>query len=174
MLGLRRGTVRLIKSDPHWARSFKREAAKLRKVFGSFALDIQHIGSSSIPHVVAKPIIDIGVVVPSLKRVVRFETKLRTIGYIRKKNDDRPERLFFTKGPESRRTHYVHIGEEGERYIEDMVIFRDYLRLNPHVAKEYSTLKQRLAAQYAEDRATYTKRKKKFVRSIVRNVRKDR
>lgn len=109
MIRLRRGTVKLVKQNSKRRNSFKKEKKKLKKVLGNHVIEIQHVGSTAVKGIVAKPIIDIGLIVPSLRIVKRNIKKLQNIGYILKK-ENRKDRLFFTKGPEKRRTHYLHIG----------------------------------------------------------------
>jgi GrpB-like predicted nucleotidyltransferase (UPF0157 family) len=170
MIGLKRGIVKLGRYDPKWRQSFEREEKKIRKIFGREALEIQHIGSTAIPGILAKPIIDIALIVPSLKNVKRNIKKLKEIGYELKKNDTKKERLFFTKGPENNRTHYLHVGEAGSGYAEDMIFFRDYLRNNKTAATKYSELKKKLAKEYSERREIYTAKKEKLVKEMVKKA----
>lgn len=166
MLGLKRGTVKLVPYDPEWKENFKDEAVKLKSVFSNYALTVEHIGSTAIPAVLAKPTLDIGVIVPSLEETKNFEKELKEIGYTLKEND-REERLFFTKGPEELRTNYLHIGEKGSNYIEDMIRFRDYLNSHAETAKEYSDLKEKLLDVYDENREQYTEQKTKLVQDVL-------
>jgi GrpB-like predicted nucleotidyltransferase (UPF0157 family) len=167
MLGLKRGTVKLAPNDPEWSQSFAEEAKKLQLVFGDFAVAIEHIGSTAIPAILAKPIVDIGIIVPSLKQAINYRDKLKDIGYVMKENDNREERLFFMKGSEELRTHYLHIGEKGSGYVEDMVRFRDFLNNHEEIAKEYSDLKQKLCDAYSDNREHYTEQKKEFVKDVL-------
>jgi len=170
MIGLKRGIVKLVKYDPKWRKSFAYEMKKIKKVFGKDVLDIQHVGSTAIPGILAKPIIDIALIVPSLSKAGRYKEKLKKIGYEIKKNDKRKERLFFTKGPEERRTHYLHIGEIGSGYAEDMILFRDYLRQYKITAKNYSELKEKLAKEYKDKREIYSAKKEKLVEEILLRI----
>lgn len=154
-----------------WKKSFQKEKRKLQKIFGKEVLDIQHIGSTAILGVPAKPIIDIGVIVSSLRQVKRHIMALKKIGYL-KKRKSRRDRLFFTKGPEKKRTHYLHIGEAGSGYIEDTILFRDYLLRNKKIAGEYAELKKKLAKRYADKRYVYTKKKERFIKLAVRKARR--
>ena len=172
MIGLKRGTVKLIRYNPKWRQSFQYEQKKLSKVFGRDALEIQHVGSTAIPEILAKPIIDIALIVPSLRKAKSYEIKLKEIGYEMKKNDTRKERLFFTKGPEEKRTHYLHIGEIGSGYAEDMILFRDYLCNHKNTAREYSELKAKLAEKYKNTREIYTAKKEKLVKDIIIKAKK--
>ena len=166
MIGLKRGTVALQSHHAEWEVEFKNEKEKLKHVFEGVTLDIQHIGSTAIPGVSAKPIIDIGVFVNSFQDVETKIIDLEGLGYIQKK-ENRPERMFFAKGSDEQRTHYLHIGEKGSSYVEDMILFRDYLISHPEVAKEYSDLKQDLTIRFAEQREVYTSKKEAFVNQIL-------
>jgi len=174
MIGLKRGTVKLVRYNPNWWQRFKCEEKKIRKVFGRDALEIQHVGSTAIPGILAKPIIDIALIVPSFQKAKLYEKRLKEIGYKIKKNDTRKERLFFTKGPEKKRTHYLHIGEIGSNYAEDMILFRNYLRKHKDTAKEYSELKENLAKRYQDKREIYTVRKTELIKKIVNKMKKIR
>jgi len=170
MIGLKRGTVKLVKHNIKWQDSFNQEAKKIREILGKDLLDIEHIGSTAIKNILAKPIIDIGLVVSSFKKSKIYIQKLEKIGYNFKKDDHHSERMFFTKGPENKRTHYLHLGEQGSGYIEDMILFRDYLCRYKNIAKEYSRLKERLAKKYFDKREIYTAKKEEFVSEIVKKA----
>ncbi len=172
MIGLKRGTVKLIRHNPKWRQNFEREEKKLKKVFGRDALKIQHVGSTAIPGILAKPIIDIALIVLSLQKARCYERKLKEIGYKIKKNDTKRERLFFTKGSEKRRTHYLHISEIGSGYAEDMILFRDYLRNHKDVAKKYSELKEKLAEKYPKAREIYAVQKEKLIEETVKKAKR--
>lgn len=172
MIGLKRGTVKLVKHNPEWRQSFAKEEKEIRRVLGQDCIDIQHVGSTAIPGILAKPIIDIAVVVPALEKVKRSQVELKAIGYELKENDARIERLFFTKGSEEKRTHYLHVGEIGSGYTEDMILFRDYLCNHKDAAEEYSELKRSLAEKYQNMREMYTRKKQNFIESILAKAKK--
>jgi GrpB-like predicted nucleotidyltransferase (UPF0157 family) len=172
MIGLKRGTVRLVRHSSGWRRSFETEKRKIRKIFGEDSIDVQHIGSTAIPGILSKPIIDIVLVVPSLKRAKCYVKDLSECGYELTKDDSRKERLFFTKGPEEKRTHHLHIGRIGSGYAENMIIFRDFLLKHKEIAKKYDELKKTLAEKYQNEREKYTEKKKNFVEKIVMRAKK--
>lgn len=122
MIGLKRGTVKLVQHNPEWDKLFQTEKAKLLEVLHGLITDIQHVGSTAIRTISAKPIIDIAVLVKSLRQVVEYIAKIEAIGY-QKKQENRRERLFFTKGPEENRVIYLHIGDTSTDYIKDMIMF---------------------------------------------------
>jgi GrpB-like predicted nucleotidyltransferase (UPF0157 family) len=91
----------------------------------------------------------------------------QAIGYALKPNDPQVERLFFTKGPEGKRSHYLHMGEQGSGYVEDMSLLRDYLRQHPDAAKRYNDRKLQLAEAYREHRAVHTAKKERLIRELI-------
>ena len=165
-IGLKRGAVKLMPHSSEWDKLFQTEKAKLCEAWGDFIVDIQHVGSTAISTIPAKPIIDIAVLVKSLEEIDEVKNRIEALGY-QKKQEDRPERRFFTKGPEENRVVYLHIGDESTSYVKDMVAFRDYLIQNPAEAQKYSDLKKELAEQFADNRELYTAAKEKFVQEIV-------
>lgn len=172
MIGLKRGTVRLAKYNPKWKENFKLEAKKIKKIFGKDIIDIWHAGSTSIPGMPAKPIMDIILAVLSLKMVSKHVKQLREIGYELKQNDKKiKQRLFFTKGPKEKRTHYLHIGKAGSAYVKDAILFRNYLIRHKNAAKEYTKLKMELAEKYQDERVFYTKKKNRFIKGIIKKAR---
>ena len=170
-VGLKRGTVRLVPHHPEWDALFQAEKAKLLEALGDLVLDIQHVGSTAIPTISAKPIIDIAVLVKSIEEVSKRVGNIETLGY-QKRQEDRPDRIFFTKGPEEKRIVYLHIGDASTNYVQDMIAFRDYLIENPGQAKKYMELKSELAEKFADDRDTYTPAKESFVQEVLKKANK--
>ena len=167
MLGLKRGTVKLAKAHDEWVRLFEIEKELLLKTFGDRIIAIEHVGSTAIPDIPAKPIIDIRIAVSSLddSYIEGFVAPLEKLGYsyMHKFQD----RHFFAKGPEEKRTHHVSLVKDGSKAWDDSILFRDYLRRNKQAREEYAALKEKLAGQYSEDRASYTKKKEEFIEKII-------
>lgn len=172
MIGLKRGTVKLKSYNSKWKQAYEKEKKLLLNALGDLIVDIQHVGSTSIPGVQAKPIIDIAVTVESFKKASGYIETLERIGYKYKTDDDKPNRLFFTKGPENKRTHYLHIGTARGNYIRDMILFRDYLNRHKGAVKEYNNLKTALAEKFGKEREQYTEGKSGFVEKIVKKAKK--
>src|SRR5258706_4050975 len=112
-LGLKRGKVVLKMHQYAWARCFEEEKAILQKLLRKAALDIQHIGSTSIPNLPAKPIVDLLMGVRSLANVGKMQKMLEDIGYEYRENGSDDAQILFAKGPEEIRTHYLHITDLG-------------------------------------------------------------
>lgn len=174
MIGLKRGTVKLVEHNPEWKQNFAKEEKEIRRVLGQDCIDVQHVGSTAIPGILAKPIIDIVVVVPVLEKVKRRQAELKAIGYELKENDARIERLFFTKGSEEKRTHYLHVGEIGSGYTEDMILFKDYLCRYKNLAEDYVSLKKDLTRRYRDKRYDYTAGKESFIKSVIKLARESK
>ena len=167
MIGLKRGIVKLLPYNPNWQVAFEREKKFLKKELDGLILEIQHIGSTAIPGIVAKPIIDMLIAVNSLSDVSKIRSKLEEVGYEYRENGSDDIQILFVKGPEGKRTYYLHITELGSLEWQNSIGFRDYLRKNTERAKQYSNLKMELASKYSEDRAKYTAGKAAFVHETI-------
>lgn len=134
-------------------------------------LDIQHVGSTAIPGITAKPIIDIQLAVPSLAAMkIIAVPALQKLGYEYWSENPDPGRMFFVKGMPpygSARTHHVHIVELSSPHWQDKIDFRDYLIAHPQMAEQYSALKLQLTELYRHDREQYAKAKTEFVKNVL-------
>lgn len=162
---------------PHnkaWFSIFEKEKKILKKKLGNLAIDIQHIGSTSIPGMPAKPIIDIAVGVRSLKDVKKFPKFLKSFGYKLIKEGGTSYRIFFSKGAEIKRTHHLHVMKYNGRVWIRNILIRDYLRDHKAGAKEYTNLKKSLAKRFAKDRPSYTANKFNFLNKIFKLAGKEK
>lgn len=166
-IGLERGTVELRPHRPEWRRRYEAEVERLRAVAGDRLLDFEHVGSTAVEGLAAKPIIDLLAVVADLDAAADLVPVLEAHGYEYRPNGGVDDRRFFAKGPRTDRTHYLSLCERGSEYYREAVAFRDHLRENPDVAAEYESLKRELAADHADDRAAYTERKGEFVERVL-------
>lgn len=168
-LGLRSGTVKLVQYNSNWPKLYEDEAARLCKVVGISADRIQHVGSTSIPGMPSKPILDIAILVNSLDETAEsLKDNLANLGYWYKGIEpDLPDRRFFAKGPREKRTVYLHI--VNNREFESLIKFRDILRNDPTVAEEYAALKQRLATEHKDNRDIYTRSKNDFITRVIQS-----
>jgi GrpB-like predicted nucleotidyltransferase (UPF0157 family) len=173
ILGVPRTDVRLVAHDPRWVEFYEIAANELRDCLGSRMTAVEHIGSTAIPGLEAKPIIDIMVGVTSLDVPKEFVSDLQRIGYEHRTADTVVGRLFFAKGPERNRTHNLSVCESGSNFWIGHVAFRDALRANPELAQQYGTLKRRLAQQYPHNRLAYTEAKEPFILSVMGNTASD-
>ena len=162
--------VELLPYNPKWKKLYKKEEKLLYSAIGEYVLDIQHVGSTSIPGCKAKPIIDIAVGVKSLKAGEKCIKPLEKLGYEYKYDAGIKGRHFFAKGSEMYRTHYVHVEKINGKLWKNHILFRDYLRSHKEVIKEYNELKEKLAKKYKDNRVAYGMEKDPFVQKIVKKI----
>lgn len=140
----------------------------MRASIGAYVVDIQHVGSTAIPGLVAKPIIDIAVALRQLEDVEKCIEPLERLGYEYKGDEGHPGSFFFAKGDPSRRTYYLHMVEWNSESWRSYIRFRDCLRQHKEVAEEYAKLKRELARKSHGDRDLYTPGKAEFIASVLR------
>ena len=157
--------VVIVEYDPRWPAAYRSEAALISQALAYSYVEMHHVGSTAVPGLSAKPTIDILVAVAQFARVQEYVRRLAPIGYQHVSHEEDAVRLFFRKGVAH--SHHLHIVEyDGWEYRRHL-LFRDHLRTHPETAQEYERLKQRLADQFSEARATYTASKANFVRSVI-------
>lgn len=152
--------------SPKWAEMFAAEAEKIRAVLQENCTAVHHIGSTSVPYLKAKPIIDIMPVVKDLKRVDEVADEFEKIGYEYLGEFGISGRRYLRKGGDER-THQIHIFEESNKAdIERHLAVRDYLRAHRKAADEYGELKSRLALEFPYDIDGYCGGKDEFVKAL--------
>ena len=169
--------VNIVPYNPKWPSIFEKESEFLKQSFPSVISRIEHFGSTSIPNLVSKPIIDMLVEVTSYKDTKReIVPKLVSLGYEyfwRPIFDKPPMYAWFIKrNQKGERTHHIHMVEKDSE-LWDRTCFRDYLRSHPQVAKEYGNLKTKLAKDYPNDRITYTNKKTDFIAAVTNKAKKE-
>jgi len=170
MLGLKRGTVMLRPHENQWEEQARQVIAILREVLGDVARDIQHIGSTSINHICAKPILDIVVGMDDPEQVLDFLPMLEEQGVIfRSHGADDEGGLLFVTGDFSAdtRTSHIHVVVWRGKAWYNYVNFRDYLNARPEQARRYEVRKRELAEQYANDRERYTAGKAPLIAQLL-------
>ena len=129
-------------------------------------IGIYHIGSTSIPGIKAKPILDFVMEVPDLDDILEAIADFEDLGYNSKGEYGIPGRQFFTRDTDGERSHHLHVFQTGHPDIERHTIFRDYLRGNPEAAREYEELKESLAKRFPQQSNSYTEGKSDFILSM--------
>jgi GrpB-like predicted nucleotidyltransferase (UPF0157 family) len=171
VIGLKRGTVALKAHSRLWAKLFEQEKKRLRRVLGKTALDIQDVGSTAVPGLVAKPIIDIAVGLNSLKNGRELAKIMEKGGYVyRPKWGRLDQHILFARGDEKSRTHYIHLVKYNGAIWKHELQFRNYLRSHSTCAKRYGELKTKLANKYPNDRRFYTVQKGEFIADTLRRI----
>ena len=165
VLGLDPTKVRLAEPTPRWAELYSEEAARLNTALGAGLLGLEHYGSTSVPGLKAKPILDILAGVGSLHDSPLLAVPLAALGYEDMGTDVVPGHHLFGKG--LARTHLLHVVEYRSTIWNEALCFRDALRADPALARKYETLKIRLSEQFAESRAEYTEAKPAYILSVL-------
>ena len=143
-LGLLRGTVRLVPYQDEWKRAGEKCVSFLWDIIGDAAHDIQHVGSTAVPGLHAKPVIDIAIGVDSFDQIMPLRHVLEEHGILFR-GEDVPGQLLFVIGDDSVRTHHIHVVKWKDKAWNEYITFRDNLRGNPVLAKRYDDLKLSLA-----------------------------
>lgn len=166
--------VVIVEYDPNWVFLFEQEAASIRAVLdGELITRIEHFGSTAVPGLAAKPIIDLLVGVRSLAEAKQIAvSQLEHLGYAYWFNNPDPQRMFFVKGlpPNSPRTHHIHVVEL-DSVLWERLLFRDYLRKHSDEAARYAQLKYNLAQRFSSDREAYTMGKAEYIESVMQKAR---
>lgn len=136
--------------NPRWAQMFQMERNRLSVALGQLALGIEHFGSTSVPGLSGKPIIDIMIGVESLEVAETLIKRMEQLGYHYdpEREGFTPERRYFWRGSEARHSHHVSMVEYKGEFWNRYIIFRDYLRRHPDVVREYDALKRELAPRF--------------------------
>ncbi len=156
--------------NPNWPNIFFHEKTLLIAALSEWDVAIEHIGSTAVPNLSAKPVIDILIGVNQLTDVNdAFIKKLQLLGYeyVPEYEKEMPERRYFRKNnAHGIRTHQIHVAQKDSEFWKKHIFFRDYLRAHPEVAQEYEKLKRNLAEQHT-DTQEYARAKTDFVQSIL-------
>jgi GrpB-like predicted nucleotidyltransferase (UPF0157 family) len=141
----------------------------LREALGDVALPIDHIGSTSIPGLAAKPIVDIQISVAELEPVNPFRDPLEALGYVFRADNIERTKRYFRERPGSRRER-IHVRKAGSWGEQFALLFRDYMRTHPDEGEQYARLKRNLAERYRNDRHGYTEAKNPFIWSVMQRA----
>lgn len=162
--------VEVVPYSPAWPVLFEQERAALQAAAGDAAMSIEHIGSTAVPGLSAKPTIDILVVADSTGGFLKRLPRVEALGYEYRAHNTfvgSDAHLFFRKVLDGRRTHHLHVLRSGSPEIDDYRLFRDALRNDPALAGEYERMKLALAAEYATDRVRYVTEKANWVGRVL-------
>lgn len=177
MLGLQRGTVRLYPHETAWEAEAEHTIIMLQKLLGDDAKEIQHVGSTAVPAICAKPIIDIALAADSFDDVMKHLPKLQAAGfYYRAQNNISGQKLFacgsFYDGTGDLQTHFIHVVLTDSEQWRDYILFRDYLNQHADTAKAYESLKLSLAEAAPADagRERYLQGKRDFIAAVLRKA----
>ncbi len=161
--------VRIADYNPAWPLRFAELGGSLREALGAVAIRIDHIGSTSVPGLAAKPVIDIQISVARLEPVQPFCAPLQRLGFVYRSDNPERTKRYFREPPGQPRTH-IHVRRAGSFSEQFALLFRDFLRACSQAATEYETVKRSLADRYRLDRNAYTGAKGPIVWEIIRQA----
>jgi GrpB-like predicted nucleotidyltransferase (UPF0157 family) len=165
--------VAVVEYNKEWPKLFDQERNLLLTELGKTAVCIEHIGSTSVPGLAARPVIDIMAGLRDFAEADSLVPKVTDLGYtyIREYEDVIPNRRFFRKTQNGKDTHHIHMVEIGSEFWERHLLFRDYLKENPETATEYALLKKKLARHQWKDTNDYAEAKTQFIKGIEEQAR---
>ena len=167
-MGLINGTVVLENNYELWKNMYEEEVKTLKSIFKDNDLIYEHVGSTAVKGLPAKPIVDIAIGVESLSNIDKYLENLSKL-YTIKPNDGRDE-ILLIKENEKETFFLIHIIPKDNQNYKKLIKFRDILNNNPNVLREYKELKNALSKEYSNDREMYTKSKNAFIQNILKNT----
>lgn len=162
--------IEIVPYNPEWPRMFENEATLVRAAFGSNLVTLHHIGSTSVPGLSAKPILDMLAEVRDINAVDEINPAMTHLGYQALGEYGLPERRYFRKPSDEFHTHHVHAYQTGSGEVERHLAYRDYLRTHPADARAYAELKEKLARAFPFDATGYMNGKNSFVKDLERRA----
>jgi GrpB-like predicted nucleotidyltransferase (UPF0157 family) len=164
--------VQVVDHDPAWLVRFAEEAARVSTVMARWLAEpVEHIGSTSVPGLTAKPVVDMLATIESLKDAPAIVDALETAGWLFWPDDPgRDYRLWFLRPRPDARTHHLQVLQKGDAHAVALLAFRDALRADERWRTAYAQLKRQLAEQHPSSRNAYTNAKSDFVAGVLRDV----
>ena len=158
--------IRIVESDPAWPARAQEELSRLAEALASVAVRVEHIGSTAVPGLDAKPIIDLQLSVAAIEPRERYARPLERLGYLFAPNPESPDLHFFAKPAERPRSYHLHVCEAGGKHEFRHLAVRDYLRAHADEAAKYAVLKRDAAKGAPQDRLAYIEAKEGYVRDL--------
>jgi len=162
--------VQVVEHDPAWPAQAAEELGRLAAELGPVALRLEHVGSTSVPGLAAKPILDLQLSVAAIEPRTPYSESLERLGYLFVEAPESPDYHLFARPPERPRTHHLHVCEAGSRHELRHLAVRDYLRAHDQEADRYEALKRGLAAERPRDRLAYIDGKRRFLDALERRA----
>ena len=164
-------TLTLVPYDPAWPRWFEREAARLKAALSQWVVAVEHVGSTSVPGLVAKPVVDIAAAVESESHADACVAPATALGYeYRGLHGDDPRRRYYVLDDDGRRVAHLHLYILPARAWTELLVFRDALRAQPQLADAYASEKYRVAEAVEWNKAAYSIAKGPFIQSALERL----
>jgi GrpB-like predicted nucleotidyltransferase (UPF0157 family) len=164
--------ITLVAYRPEWEQLFRAEKERVQLALGELALNIHHIGSTSVPGLSAKPVIDLMVEIPDIEHAPACIPPLQALGYAFIDHPENIDRRFFRKG--SPRSYHLHLVQQNSQALQDHLDFREALRTDVALRQRYQLLKEELADRFSSERKAYTDHKGDFVVAALQAYRSER
>jgi GrpB-like predicted nucleotidyltransferase (UPF0157 family) len=158
--------IRIVDYDPEWPARARRELRRIGDALGSVAARLEHVGSTAVPGLAAKPILDLQLSVAAVEPRDAYVGPLEQLGYLFVPAPEAPDYHFFARPPERPRSHHLHVCEVGSEHEHRHLALRDYLRAHGDEAASYEALKRDVAARHPADRLAYIEGKDEFVTAL--------
>lgn len=158
--------VRIVEYDPVWPALAEAELRRIRQALGPVAVRLEHVGSTAVPDLAAKPIVDLQVSVCAIERSERYVEPLTRLGYLFVPAPESPDYHFFAKPRERPRTYHLHVCEAGSEHEFRHVAVRDFLRSHADEARRYAGVKRQVAGRHPHDRLAYIDGKDDYVTAL--------
>jgi GrpB-like predicted nucleotidyltransferase (UPF0157 family) len=158
--------IRIVDPDPGWPALAADELARIATALGDVAVRLEHVGSTAVPGLAAKPIIDLQLSVAAIGATDRYVRPLERLGYLFAPDPDSPDHHFFGLPPERPRTHHVHVCAAGSEHELRHLAVRNFLRTHPEEVAAYAALKREVAARHPQDRLAYIAGKDAYVTAL--------
>ncbi|MEA2552519.1 MAG: hypothetical protein QOJ65_695 [Fimbriimonadaceae bacterium] len=163
-------SIEIVPYDPSWAEAYEEERDRLSSVLKERVIKYEHMGSTSVPGLAAKPIIDISAAVRDLASVPELFTGLKPLGYEVRPQESADRYDLWCRPAAQRPTHILHFMEDGSDAWIRPIIFRNALRADPDLRRQYAELKLKLAQACRDDNPTYGRKKTAFIERVVDGV----
>ena len=163
-------SYRIVEYDPAWPVLARAELERVAQALGAVAARLEHVGSTAVPGIAAKPIVDLQLSVRAIGERERYVGTLQRLGYLFVADPQSPDYHFFARPPERPRSFHLHVCEAGSVHEVRHIAVRDYLRAHPDEAAGYGALKRELAARHPQDRLAYIAGKDDFVQALERRA----
>lgn len=158
--------VRIVDYDRAWPVTAEQELRAIKDALGDVAVGFEHVGSTAVPGLAAKPIVDLQLSVTAMEPRERYVAPLQRLGYLFAPAPESPDYHFFAKPPERPRTHHLHVCQTGSEHELRHVAVRDFLRRHPDEAAAYAALKRAVVARHPQDRLAYIDGKDAYVTAL--------
>lgn len=166
---MEKSPIVIVEYDPQWPILFEQEKKIICAAIGQFVKGIEHMGSTAVPGLPAKPLIDICVGLQNIDDAMKCIEPLKSLGYeyVSEYEAVLPNRRYFRKGLPGKRTHHLHMWQIDSPGWKHHLLFRNTLRKNKQLAQDYLTLKKKLAEKYVDNRPAYSDAKSEFIESVL-------